>query len=86
MRLRVTHTYSTTNIVMLCDNNKTRIYAEDYSFDTAVKLPTFVARQLTPEHVRMFTTMREFTEWLQEVGAIVDKCVCAWSIDALLSE
>ena len=77
MTPRVIHSYTTTNIVILCDGGALRIYAEDFSHDTEVDLPGFVTYHLHQEHIRLFESMREFTEWLHEVGAIVDGCVCS---------
>lgn len=68
----VTKTFATTNIVIMPDG---AVYAEDHSFDSSRDV---VSNRLGPflkeNHVRFFPHMRGFTEWLQEVGAIVDRC------------
>lgn len=83
--MRTTHTYATCNIVI--DAVTGEIYVEDFSVETSDaenENPFFgrVARFLNGQHVRTFGGrgkrpfgyMRDFTEWLHEVGAIVDEC------------
>jgi hypothetical protein len=80
----VTRTFSTTNIVL--DTRRSlrspTVFAEDLSTDTpeSVGLSDAERIQLTnrgldPKHLRYFGSMRDFTEWLHEVGAVVNRCV-----------
>lgn len=76
-RSRTTHTYATTNIVILGGV----IYAEDFSHDTSsVDVPDRVAAILDRDHLRKFgdfegkTAMHLFTMWLHDKGAVVDQC------------
>lgn len=81
-RLRTTRTYSTTDIVIVKRTTaEPTIYAQDFSHHTngtyiTGGLPPVVGEHIDVKHMRVFSTMRAFTEWLMEVGAIVDKCVC----------
>ncbi len=81
----MTHTYPTTNIVL--DAAGLTIWVEDFSYDTpaAVTNPfrDRVGRFLNRDHVRIFTDWSEFTMWLHEVGAIVDKC---WILGETLTD
>ena len=77
----MTRTFSTTNIAIVAEGHGSghmTIYAEDYSHDTKKAdidaAPEGVHKALEIEHVRIFHSMREFTEWLQEMCAIVDNC------------
>lgn len=84
----MTRTFSTTNIVLLCWNgpdgvNGMTVYAEDFSADSrSVLNPESVCRHIDAAHIRTFhaqpgdekSSMRLFTEWLQEVGGVVDQC------------
>lgn len=86
---RTTHTYSKVNIVIVDGD----VYAEDFSVE-----PDKVAQELANPrvlpfidgaHFRRFVeyegkhAMAYFTEWLQEMGAVVDKC---WILGPELSD
>lgn len=80
--LKTTHTYATTNIVIVKRTQpEPTIYAEDFSHQTngtyvVGGLPAFVGEHIDIKHMRVFNRMSEFTEWLAEVGAIVGECHC----------
>lgn len=84
-RIRHTHTYSTTDIVILDGF----IYAEDFSHETQLEAPERVGKFIDPKRFRKFgpfdgeSAMHLFTMWLQEEGAVVDKC---WNVGAELSD
>jgi hypothetical protein len=83
--VRRTHTYSTTNIVIL----EGHIYAEDFSHKAQIEAPERVGLLIDPAHFRKFgdfqhsSAMHHFTMWLQDVGAVVDKC---WILGPELSD
>ena len=81
----MTTTYVTTNIVI--DVEGRTIWAEDFNFDTpdawTVPFRDRAGVFIDKDHARLFTTMREFTEWLQERSAIVEEC---WILGATLSD
>ncbi len=84
--MTTTHTYATTNIVLLGGF----VYAEDFGHDTAqVDVPERVTKFIDGEHLRKFgdfdgeTAMHHFTMWLQAVGAVVDQC---WILGPELSD
>lgn len=75
--MRTTHTYATTNIVILDGF----VYAEDFSHATGIiEIPARVAQFVNPAHLRKFgdfdgaSAMHHFTMWLHEVGAVVGQC------------
>lgn len=89
MRLTVTHTYSTTNIVVAMERrvyvDAVRIYAEDFSYDTQPgECPLELENVIDIKHVRRFDGMKEFTEWLMENQCVVEECHLAVVRDDLV--
>lgn len=83
---RTTHTYSTTNVVLLDGF----IYAEDFGHETGqVDVPARVAAHIDAKHLRKFgafageSAMHHLTMWLHDVGAVVEKC---WILGETLSD
>ncbi len=84
--MTTTHTYATTNIVILGGF----IYAEDYGHETGqIDVPDRVAAHIDAEHLRKFgdfesaSAMFHFTMWLHDVGAVVGQC---WILGPELSD
>lgn len=75
MNQRVTRTYAETDIVIVPnDVRDVTVYAQDFRHHTKEKLPAAVRQHLNPAHVRVFTSMADFTMWLFAIGAVVAKC------------
>lgn len=79
----MTRTYSMCDVVIQYspddDLEVCLIYVQDFSFRTQdneidVKLHPAVRSLLNDEHVRIFNSMKTFTKWLFEIGAVVDNC------------
>lgn len=73
----MTRTYSTTNIVI--DAVRGWVWAEDFAHDTfaGIQANPFLDRAGTfidKAHAHAFESMATFTDWLQEMGAVVDQC------------
>jgi len=80
----MTRTFSTTNVVLDARRQlpSPTIFAEDFSTETPPSLALTEAEQariaragIDTRHLRYFGSMRDFTEWLHEVGAVVNRCV-----------
>ena len=76
----MTRTFSTCDIVIqpLADGGYA-IYAQDFSFETInsnflLPIPALVSQYLDEKYLRIFTSMNKFTEWLFEMGAVVNQC------------
>lgn len=73
-----TYTVVTCDIVLISKQvggGEPEIWVQDFSFVTEdLVLPYGVRKRLEAGHVRRFGSMKEFTEFLHEQGAIVEKC------------
>lgn len=75
--LRTTRTYATTNICIFRGSPRAMwVYAEDFSIETDPKyvIAPQVAKHVDAKHLRVFQSMREFSEWCFEHGVVVDEC------------
>jgi len=73
----ISRTYVLTNIVVMGDKSDAIVWAQDFSVDTGAgaEPPIEAGEFLNRACVRKFDSMARFTEFLQDAGAIVDKCL-----------
>lgn len=74
----MTRTFVLADIVIVADEkdpSKQTIYVQDFSFNTGMtEVPAVVYKRLQAKHLRVFTSMKDFMEWMSNYGALVDKC------------